>query len=87
MKNDRVMVLTRHLTQKPPRRCQAALQHLQQDLIPRSKLLRSRFLHEVKEFFSSVYVDLLNGGRERNTTQAVTQTAETVNRGSEVIRT
>lgn len=63
-KNDLAMVLARYWSQKSPRRHQTTLQHLQQDLIPKLKLLRPRFLKELEVstfFFFSVYVDLLSG--------------------------
>lgn len=57
------MVLARYWTQKSPRRHQTTLQHLQQDLIPKLKLLRPRSWRSWKSnfFFFSVNVDLLSG--------------------------
>lgn len=63
-KNDLAMVLARYWTQKSPRSHQTTLQHLQQDLIPKLKLFRPRFLKELEVsifFFFRVYVDLLSG--------------------------
>lgn len=85
-KNDLAMVLARYWSQKSPRRHQTTLQHLQQDLIPKLKLLRPRFLKELEVstfFFFQCVCSLAKWGGERNRTQVVTQVAETTNRGSE----